>query len=192
MALTPSIMQELGTIAPDIDLKTPEGLRYLLAEQNIDKGFLVIFMCNHCPYVLHIIAHLTENICTYQEQGIAVVAINSNDATQYADDSPEKMIHLSKKFNFSFPYLVDDKQEIAKSYGAACTPDFFLFDANNKLVYRGQYDSARPGNKDNITGEDLSAAIEQLVAGESVSLKQSPSLGCNIKWKQGNEPNYNN
>ena len=192
MALTPSSMQELGTIAPDIDLKTPEGLRYLLAEQNIDKGFLVIFMCNHCPYVLHIIAHLTENIRTYHEQGIAVVAINSNDATQYPDDSSEKMIHLSKNFSFSFPYLVDDKQEIAKSYGAACTPDFFLFDANNKLVYRGQYDSARPGNKDNITGEDLSAAIEQLVAGESVSLKQSPSLGCNIKWKQGNEPNYNN
>jgi len=192
MALTPSTMQELGTIAPDIDLKTPEGLRYLLAKQNIDKGLLVIFMCNHCPYVLHIIAHLIESIRTYQEQGIEAVAINSNDATQYSDDSPEKMIHLSNNFNFSFPYLVDDKQEIAKSYGAACTPDFFLFDANNKLVYRGQFDSARPGNKNKITGEDLSAAIEQLIAGESVSLEQSPSLGCNIKWKQGNEPSYNN
>ncbi|NNK96007.1 MAG: thioredoxin family protein [Desulfobacterales bacterium] len=190
MVLTPSTMEELGSIAPDIDLTAPDGKRYLLAEQHIDNGLLVIFMCNHCPYVLHIIARLADKIRRYQEQGIAVVAINSNDASAYPDDSPEKMAHLAKEFNFSFPYLVDEKQELAKAYRAACTPDFFLYDADKKLVYRGQYDRARPGNNEPITGEDLSAAIDQLVAGKAISLEQSPSMGCNIKWVAGNEPGY--
>jgi len=183
-------MQELGMIAPDIDLTAPDGERYVLADQQIDNGLLVIFMCNHCPYVLHIIARLADKIRTYQEQGIAVVAINSNDASAYPDDSPGKMIHLAKEFNFSFPYLVDEKQEVAKAYRAACTPDFFLYDANKKLVYRGQYDSARPGNDDPITGEDLSVAVDQLVAGKAISSEQRPSMGCNIKWASGNEPDY--
>ena len=190
MVLTPSTMKELGSIAPDIDLRAPDGKRYLLAEQQIDNGLLVIFMCNHCPYVLHIIARLADTIRRYQEQGIAVVAINSNDASAYPDDSPEKMIRLAKEFNFSFPYLVDEKQELAKEYKAACTPDFFLYDADKKLVYRGQYDRARPGNNEPITGEDLSAAIDQLVAGKAISLEQNPSMGCNIKWGAGNEPDY--
>lgn len=190
MVLTPSTMQELETIAPDFDLKAPDGERYVLADQQIDNGLLVIFMCNHCPYVLHIIARLADKIRTYQKQGIAVVAINSNDVSAYPDDSPEKMIHLAKEFNFSFPYLVDEKQEVAKAYRAACTPDFFLYDANKKLVYRGQYDSARPGNDDPITGEDLSAAVDQLVAGKAISSEQRPSMGCNIKWAAGNEPDY--
>jgi len=190
MVLTPSTMQELGTIAPDIDLTAPDGERYVLSDQGIDKGLLVIFMCNHCPYVLHIVAHLADKIRSYQEQGITVVAVNSNDASAYPDDSPEKMIHLAKEFNFSFPYLVDEKQEAAKAYRAACTPDFFLYGADKKLIYRGQYDSARPGNNEPITGEDLSAAVDQLVAGKAISSEQRPSMGCNIKWAAGNEPDY--
>ena len=190
MVLTPSTMQELETIAPDIDLTAPDGESYVLADQQIDNGLLVIFMCNHCPYVLHIIARLADKIRTYQEQGLAVVAINSNDASAYPDDSPEKMIHLAKEFNFSFPYLVDEKQEVAKAYRAACTPDFFLFDDQRNLVYRGQFDASRPGNGVAVTGEELSAACDALLQGQPISGQQTPSVGCNIKWRPGNEPDY--
>ena len=190
MVLTPSTMLDLGTTAPDFSLNTADGKPYTLAEQPIDQGLLVIFMCNHCPYVLHIAARLTEKIRDYQEQGISVVAINSNDASSYPDDSPDKMLTLADSFGFSFPYLVDEKQDVAIIYQAACTPDFFLFNQDKKLVYRGQFDGARPGNKEPITGEDLSAAVNALLAASPVSIDQKPSMGCNIKWKSGNEPNY--
>ena len=190
MVLTPSTMQELGIKAPDFTLPDPAGEYYSLSDCSVDKGLLVIFMCNHCPYVIHIRQKLVEKIQKYQGQGITVLAINSNDFNVYPDDSPVNMAFDSKTHGYTFPYLVDEQQQVAKLYGAACTPDFFLFDAKQKLVYRGQFDSARPGNKEPVTGADLSSAIEQLVAGKPVSLVQRPSMGCNIKWKPGNEPDY--
>lgn len=190
MVLTPSIMQDLGMQAPDFTLLDPLGESHSLADCSIDRGLLVIFMCNHCPYVVHIRPTLVEKIRRYQEQGITVVAINSNDFGQYPDDNPQNMLLDSKKFNYTFPYLIDEQQQVAQAYGAACTPDFFLFDREKKLVYRGQFDSARPGNDEPITGKDLSAAINQLVAGTAVSVEQRPSMGCNIKWKEGNAPGY--
>ena len=192
MVLTPSTMLDLGTTAPDFTLNSGEGTAFSLAEQEIDKGLLVIFMCNHCPYVLHIAAKLSEKIKSYQQQGILVVAINSNDYHAYPDDSPAKMLTLSESFNFSFPYLIDEDQEVAKTYQAACTPDLYLFDQDKRLVYRGQFDSARPGNDTPITGEDLTTAVEALLAGNPIESEQRPSMGCNIKWKSGNEPNYFN
>lgn len=190
MSLTPSTMLELGTEAPDFTLASPKGEKYSMKNQTVDKGLLIIFMCNHCPYVLHIRKRLVEKVRDYQELGITVVAINSNDYTAYPDDSPDKMALAAQEFSFSFPYLVDERQETARAYRAACTPDFFLFDKDKKLVYRGQFDSARPGNNKDINGEDLTEAIESLVAGKAVSSEQRPSMGCNIKWKPGNEPDY--
>jgi peroxiredoxin len=190
MVLTPSTMQELGMKAPDFILPDPTGKLYSLADYSISKGLLVIFMCNHCPYVLHIREKLVEKIREYQKKGITVIAINSNDFDAYPDDNPENMAFFSKTHGYTFPYLVDKQQQVAKAYGAACTPDFFLFDAEQKLVYRGQFDSARPGNQEPITGEDLSLAIEQLITEQQVNPEQRPSMGCNIKWKPGNEPHY--
>jgi peroxiredoxin len=190
MVLTPSTMQELGMAAPDFNLPEPTGEPYCLGDQAIDKGLLVIFMCNHCPYVIHIREKLVEKVRTYQEQGITVVAINSNDFTGYPDDNPKNMAVIARSHGYTFPFLVDERQEVAKTYGAACTPDFFLFNAAKKLVYRGQFDGARPGNSEPVTGGDLSAAIDRLIAGRPVSPDQRPSMGCNIKWKPGNEPVY--
>ncbi len=190
MVLTPSTMQELGMKAPDFTLPDPAGERYSLEDFSISKGLLIIFMCNHCPYVQHIRQKLVAKIREYQEQGITVVAINSNDYAAYPDDNPENMELEAQRYGYTFPYLVDEQQLAAKLYGAACTPDFFLFDQQQKLVYRGQFDSARPGNSDPITGADLSSAIEQLIAGKPVTQEQRPSMGCNIKWKPGNEPGY--
>lgn len=190
MALTPSTMQELGMAAPDFTLHNTAGESFRLADKQINKGLLVIFMCNHCPYVIHIREKLVENIKNYQEQGFTVVAINSNDYSAYPDDSPDKMALDAKTYGYAFEYLIDEQQNVARSYGAACTPDFFLFNSDKKLVYRGQFDSARPGNKEPITGSDLTAAIDVLVAGQPVSEDQRPSMGCNIKWKPGNEPDY--
>jgi peroxiredoxin len=191
MSLTPSTMLALGTTAPNFALSTADGTAYTLDQQQIDKGLLVIFMCNHCPYVIHIREKLAGAIKNYQKLGIEVVAINSNDFTQYPDDSPSKMLEMAKKLDFSFPYLVDEDQSVAKAYQAACTPDLFLFDGDKKLVYRGQFDNARPGNKEPITGKDLTFAVEQVVAGNTIAEEgQRPSMGCNIKWKAGNEPSY--
>lgn len=190
MVLTPSTMRELGMQAPDFTLADPRGKEYSLTELAIDKGLLVIFMCNHCPYVLHIRHKLVEMIQEYQQMGITVVAINSNDFTAYPDDSPENMAIDSDKHGYTFPYLVDDQQQVARAYGAACTPDLFLFDSRKKLVYRGQFDSARPGNNEPITGNDLTFAVKRLIAGKPVVPEQRPSMGCNIKWKPGNEPHY--
>lgn len=190
MSLTPSTMLDIGTIAPDFSLEDVKGETYDLAQRTISNGLLVIFMCNHCPYVMHIIDKLGEKIRQYQQDGIEVVAINSNDYIQYRDDSPEKMGELARFHNFSFPYLIDEDQEVAKAYRAACTPDFFLFDENKKLVYRGRFDAARPGNSEPITGDELSAAVAQVVAKAAVPENQLPSMGCNIKWREGNAPEY--
>lgn len=190
MALTPSTMLELGTTAPDFTLPTLDGDQFILSKQNIDKGLLVIFMCNHCPYVIHIMGQLVKKIHQYQNQGITVVTINSNDFKAYPDDNPEKMARTAKDFGFKFPYLVDEEQEVARAYRAACTPDIFLFNSEKMLVYRGQFDSARPGNNNPITGADLSSAVDSLIAGAAISVEQKPSMGCNIKWKPGHEPDY--
>lgn len=190
MTLTPSTMLELGSTAPDFSLPSADGQLYNLMERNLDKGLLVIFMCNHCPYVIHIREELVFRIRQYQVQGIETVAINSNDFSQYPDDNPERMLQIAETFEFSFPYLIDEDQQIAKAYKAACTPDIFLFNAEKKLVYRGQFDGARPGNNTPVTGEDLTKAVSQLVAGESITVEQKPSMGCNIKWKKGNAPEY--
>jgi len=190
MSLTPSTMQDLGMTAPEFALQDPEGETYLLGEKKIDKGLLVFFMCNHCPYVKHILEKLVDNIRYYQQKGIEVVAINSNDFIAYPDDSPEKMKELAERMDFSFPYLVDDTQAVARSFKAACTPDFFLFGPDKKLVYRGQFDAARPKSTAAISGEDLTAATDALINGDGPLEEQRPSMGCNIKWKKGNEPEY--
>ncbi|MEJ2057097.1 MAG: thioredoxin family protein [Desulfofustis sp.] len=190
MVLTPSTMLEIGTEAPDFTLSDPHGKSFHLAEQQIDKGLLVIFMCNHCPYVKHIREKLVEKIRDYQKRGITVVAINSNDYAAHPDDNPERMAEDIETFGYSFPYLIDEDQKVAHSYKAACTPDLFLFGSDRKLVYRGQFDGARPGNTTPVTGKDLSMAVDQLLTGRAIDGAQQPSMGCNIKWKPGNEPIY--
>ena len=190
MALTPSTMLDLGTEAPGFTLADPEGSSFDLSKQQIDRGLLVIFMCNHCPYVIHIREQLVQRIREYQGQGITVVAINSNDYITHPDDSPERMAQDAKKFGYTFPYLVDEDQQVARAYQAACTPDLYLFDQDRKLVYRGQFDSARPGNTTPVSGDDLTAAVAQMLEGNEIQVVQQPSMGCNIKWKAGNEPSY--
>lgn len=190
MALTPSTMLDLGTEAPGFTLADPEGNSFDLSKQQIDRGLLVIFMCNHCPYVIHIREQLVQRIREYQGQGITVVAINSNDYITHPDDSPERMAQDAKNFGYTFPYLVDEDQQVARAYQAACTPDLYLFDQDRKLVYRGQFDSARPGNTTPVSGDDLTAAVAQMLEGKEVQVVQQPSMGCNIKWKAGNEPSY--
>ena len=190
MVLTPSTMLDLGTIAPDFTLSDPAGKSFHLGDQQIDTGLLVIFMCNHCPYVIHIREKLVEKIRDYQARGITVVAINSNDYAAHPDDSPERMTEDAKAFDYSFPYLVDEDQQVAQVYQAACTPDLYLFDKDKKLVYRGQFDSARPGNTTPVSGDDLNAAVRQMIEGKEVAVVQKPSMGCNIKWKTDNEPAY--
>ena len=190
MTLTPSTMLDLGTEAPSFTLADPEGNSFDLSKQQIDRGLLVIFMCNHCPYVIHIREQLVQRIREYQGQGITVVAINSNDYIRHPDDSPERMAQDAKKFGYTFPYLVDEAQQVARAYQAACTPDLYLFDQDRKLVYRGQFDSARPGNTTPVSGDDLTAAVAQMLEGKEIQVVQQPSMGCNIKWKAGNEPSY--
>jgi len=190
MTLTPSTMLDLGTEAPSFTLADPEGNSFDLSKQQIDRGLLVIFMCNHCPYVIHIREQLVQRIREYQGQGITVVAINSNDYITHPDDSPERMAQDAKKFGYTFPYLVDEAQQVARAYQAACTPDLYLFDQDRKLVYRGQFDSARPGNTTPVSGDDLTAAVALMLEGKEIQVVQQPSMGCNIKWKAGNEPSY--
>lgn len=190
MARTESTMLELGTRAPDFSLPDTQGKQVSLNDFADAKGLLVVFMCNHCPYVIHIRDALVEFAKEYQPQGLAVVAINSNDAVNYPDDGPEKMAEAAAEHGFSFPYLYDETQEVAKAYKAACTPDFFLFDSEQKLFYRGQFDDSRPRNDAPVTGVDLRAAVDALLNDEEPPEEQKPSLGCNIKWKEGNEPDY--
>ena len=190
MALTPSTMLKLGTPAPDFRLSDTTGRLISLQDFKDATALLVVFMCNHCPYVKHIRPALAEFACEFQPKGLAMVGINSNDATKYADDGPEKMVDEVTSAGYTFPYLYDETQETAKAYRAACTPDFFLFDKDRKLVYRGQFDDSRPGNTIPLTGKDLRAAVSAVLAGKEISGDQQPSIGCNIKWKAGNAPSY--
>ena len=182
-------MPELGIKAQPFSLSDPFGKQWALSDFT-GKGLLVIFMCNHCPYVIHIRDELAKFAKDYQKKGLAVVAINANDVDNYPEDSPENMAIEIEEADYTFPYLFDKDQAVAKSYKAACTPDFFLYDGNKKLVYRGQFDDSRPGNNKPVTGNDLRAAADAVLASESISPEQKPSMGCNIKWKLGNEPDY--
>jgi peroxiredoxin len=182
-------MIALGTAAPDFTLYDTEDNLIRRDDFAGAKALLVIFMSNHCPYVKHVRPVLVPLIKEYQERGVAVVGINSNDVDNYPDDSPERMVEDAMEFHYSFPYCFDGSQKVAKSYNAACTPDFFLFDNLFTLVYRGQMDDSRPG-KGTPDGKDLRAALDALLSGQPVSPVQKPSMGCNIKWKVGNEPVY--
>lgn len=190
MVRTPSTMLPLGTAAPDFSLVNVDGRTVSLSDFGQAPALLVIFMCNHCPYVIHVSDQLAQLGRDYLARGVAVVGISSNDVSKYPADSPEQMVAEAEQRGYPFPYLYDPTQEVAQAYRAACTPDFFLFDAKQKLVYRGQLDSSRPGNDIPVTGEDLRAALEAVLSGQAPPQDQTPSLGCNIKWKEGNEPDY--
>jgi peroxiredoxin len=190
MASVTSTMLRLGTEAPAFDLPDTAGNRVSISDFQDAPALLVAFMCNHCPYVKHVREHFVELVKEYQDRGVAVVGINANDVDTYPDDSPEHMARDAQTYGYTFPYLYDESQEVARAYRAACTPDFFLFDADRRLVYRGQMDSSRPGNENPVTGEDLRTALDAVLAGKPVSPQQKPSMGCNIKWKAGNEPEY--
>lgn len=190
MALTPSTMLELGTKAPDFDLPNVSGGRVKLADLADKPVLLVAFICNHCPYVKHIREGFASLAKEYQAKGVAVVAISSNDVAGYPDDSPEKMAEEARLAGYTFPYLYDETQEVAKAYRAACTPDLYVFDKDRRLVYRGQLDDSRPGNGVPVTGADLRAALDAALASKPPLATQKPSIGCNIKWKPGNQPSY--
>jgi thiol-disulfide isomerase/thioredoxin len=190
MARTPSTMLELGTPAPDFRLPDSLGNPYARDDFAASAGLLVVFLCNHCPYVKHIRSELAAFAREYVGRGLAVVGINSNDVANYPDDRPEKMAEEVRAAGYVFPYLYDESQAVAKAYRAACTPDFFLFDKGRKLVYRGQFDDSRPNSGVPVTGKDLRAAVDALLAGQSIPSDQKASLGCNIKWQPGNEPDY--
>jgi peroxiredoxin len=189
MARTFSTMLSLGTLAPDFVLPDTDGKRIGRDDLRGTKGLLVVFMCNHCPYVKHIAPKLSEFAREYQGR-ISVVGINSNDTKAHPDDAPQKMAIERIERGYVFPYLFDEDQSVAKAYHAACTPDFYLFDGAMRLVYRGQFDDSRPGSGVPVTGDDLREAVEVLLSGSPLSPDQKPSMGCNIKWKPGNEPNY--
>ncbi len=190
MVATTSTMSPLGTRAPDFSLRDAEGETVSLSDFKDAPVLLVMFICNHCPFVKHIAPGLAELGRDYGPRGVAVVAINSNDIEKYPDDSPEKMAQEARTVGYTFPYLLDETQEVAKAYTAACTPDFFLYDADRKLVYRGEFDASRPNNEVPVTGADLRAALDAALAGEPPLAEQKASIGCNIKWKPGNEPAY--
>ena len=188
MSLTPSRMMALGAPAPDFHL--PDTDNKMVSREDFDskKALLVVFMCNHCPFVKHLRSALAAFADRNMKSGLAVVGINSNDASSHPADSPEKMVEEVESVGYHFPYLYDESQEVAKAFGATCTPDFFLYDENRALVYRGQFDSSRPGNDIPVTGGDLQAAVDAVLAGRETPAKQTPSVGCNIKWKPGNAP----
>ncbi len=190
MVMTPSTMMPLGTLAPDFSLPDTKGNTVSLKDYSSKNGLVVMFICNHCPFVKHVQKELVRLANDYQRH-IGFVAINSNDVDNYPADSPEKMAEDAERLGYPFPYLYDETQEVAKAYSAACTPDFFIFDGNLKLAYRGQLDDSRPGRDDMpVTGTDMRTALERLLAGETVPTNQKPSIGCNIKWKPGNAPAY--
>lgn len=190
MVKTASTMLPLGTAAPAFSLPNVDGKTVALADFKDNKGLLVIFMCNHCPFVKHLRSALAEFGRECQSRGIAVVGISSNDIKSHPDDSPQKMTLEHRSAGYTFPYLYDADQSVAKAYKAACTPDFYLFDADKTLVYRGQFDSSRPGNGQPVTGADLRAAVDALLAGKPPLQTQRASIGCNIKWIAGAEPDY--
>ena len=178
-----SAMPELGTEASDFSLEDARQNLYTL-ENYRNKPLLIMFICNHCPYVIHIAPRMKEIEKFCREKAVPILAINSNDIGKYPTDSPENMLLFSEKYQFNFPYLFDETQEIAKAYQAECTPDFFLYDKDHKLFYRGQFDDSRPGNENPVTGEDLFKAIDLLSSGKKPPEKQKPSIGCSIKWRQ--------
>jgi peroxiredoxin len=183
MARTPSKMIELETAAPAFSLPEPLTGKTVSLAQFAGKPLLVMFICNHCPFVVHVQEKLAEIGRVFPERGIGVVAISANDVSTHPDDSPAKMAVKAREAGYTFPYLYDESQDVARAYGAACTPDFFLYDRHHRLVYRGQLDDSRPGNGVPVTGHDLVAAAELLIAGGMIPTQQKPSLGCNIKWK---------
>lgn len=184
MAFTESKMIELGTKAPDFKLPdTVSGKKLSFSDIRSDKATVVMFTCNHCPYVLHVNPELVRLARDYQEKGVSFVAISSNDVDRYPDDSPEKMTELAREVGYPFPYLYDETQDVAKAYDAACTPDFYVFDGDDKLAYRGRLDDSRPSSGKPLTGKDLRAALDAVLAGKPVPEPQYPSGGCGIKWK---------
>jgi len=191
VAATPSTMLPLGTRAPDFALTdTVSGETVSLADFDGSPGLLVMFVCNHCPFVIHVRDELVRIAHEYRDRGVGVVAISANDAEGYPQDGPLNMKALAEEEAWSFPYLYDEDQSVAKAYRAACTPDIYVFDGDRKLFYRGQLDGSRPGNDVATTGEDLRRALDAMLAGATPPDVQRPSLGCNIKWRTGNEPDY--
>jgi peroxiredoxin len=190
MVLTPSTMLALGTQAPDFSLVNVDGRVASLADFAGKPALLVIFLCNHCPYVKHLADVLARFTGEYIDKGVAVVGISSNDVPNYPADSPEQMVAEAEARGYRFPYLYDETQEVAKAYRAACTPDFYVFDKDQRLVYRGQFDGSRPDSGMPVTGADLRAALDAVLAGKEQPEDQRPSIGCNIKWKHGNAPDY--
>jgi len=190
MVAVNSTMLPLGTKAPDFSLPDTNGKTISLTNLQGAPALVVVFMCNHCPYVKHIRSGLAQLARDYLPRGMAMVGISSNDVANYPADSPAKMAEEARAAGYLFPYLYDETQAVAKAYRAACTPDIYLFDQDQRLVYRGQLDDSRPGSSTPVTGKDLRAAIEAVLAGKAVSPNQKPSIGCNIKWKPGNEPDY--
>ena len=182
MALTPSQMVPLGTTAPDFTLPDLDGSEVSRSDF-AGRPLLVMFVCNHCPFVVHLFEGIVQMTDEYAAKGLAIVGINANDTEGYPEDSPEKMVEYAERLGYGFPYLFDESQEVARAYDAQCTPDFFLFDADHKLVYRGQFDDSRPNSGIPVTGADLRAAADAVLGGETPSDDQRPSMGCNIKWK---------
>jgi peroxiredoxin len=183
-------MLPLGTLLPDFELADPSGKRWSTRDAVGAKATLVLFICNHCPYVKHVRHELAAIGRDYQSRGVAIVGVSSNDVVKYPDDAPAKMAEEARAAGYTFPYLFDETQAVAKAFRAACTPDLYLFDGARRLVYRGQLDDSRPKNDKPVTGRDLRAALDAVLAGKPVSPEQRPSIGCNIKWKPGNEPDY--
>lgn len=188
MAAVESQMLALGTRAPAFTLPDPDGALHSLREDA--RATLVMFICNHCPFVVHIRAELARFGLDYAPRGVAIYGINSNDVSSHPADHPRFMKEEATTWGYTFPYLYDESQEVAKAYRAACTPDFFLFDAEQKLVYRGQLDGSRPSNNLPVDGRDLRAALDAVIASKKPAAEQTPSIGCNIKWIAGNEPEY--
>ena len=188
MAAVESQMLELGTEAPPFSLPDPDGTVHSLREGA--AAYVVMFICNHCPFVKHVREELARIGRDYSDRGVAIYAINSNDVTTHPGDSPEKMKEEAAEWGYVFPYLYDESQDVAKAYRAACTPDFYVFDADRKLVYRGQLDDSRPSNDVPVDGRDLRAALEAVLSGKPVADTQKASIGCNIKWRPGNAPDY--
>ena len=190
MVATPSTMLPLGTPAPDFRLPDPAGRLHALVDFADADVLVVMFLSNHCPYVQHIRSALARVVAEYQAKGVGAAGIMSNDIVNYPDDAPERMADEVRRVGYTFPYLYDEAQEVAQAYRAACTPDFFVFDRERKLVYRGQFDGSRPSNDVPVTGRDLRAALDAALSGKPAPEPQHPSMGCNIKWRAGNEPGY--
>ena len=190
MVETRSTMAPIGMSAPNFSLPNTEGNLVSLRDLEGAPALLIMFLCNHCPFVKHLQMELADLIGEYQGMGLAAVAINSNDFIQYPEDNPDRMAEEVSEIGYTFPYLVDEDQSVAKDYRAACTPDFFLFDDQQRLFYRGQFDGSRPGNNVAVTGVDLKRAIKSALKGEESPRVQNPSIGCNIKWKNENQPDY--